>query len=114
MATFLLSGFQAVSTSRNIASPKSKSIRKVVPGANSGQAELTLMSHRGATSYGVQWAAVPPGGAPGPWMSRAVAGIRPATTISGLTPGTVYAFQARALTKAGFTDWSDSVTMMVV
>ena len=48
------------------------------------------------------------------WISQPVVGIRSPTTISGLTPGVVYAFQARAVTKTGFTDWSDSVTRMCV
>ena len=30
--------------------------------------------------------------------------------ITGLTPGTVYNIQVRAVTKAGYTDWSDPVT----
>ena len=38
--------------------------------------------------------------------------VKTATTVTGLTPGTMYAFQARALLNAGFTDWSDSVTFM--
>jgi hypothetical protein len=34
--------------------------------------------------------------------------------INGLTPGTIYALQVRALGKLGYTDWSDSATRMVV
>ena len=45
-------------------------------------------------------------------MSQTVASVRPSTTIAGLTPGTTYAFQVRALTKNGYTDWSDSVTII--
>jgi hypothetical protein len=112
MATFLLSGFRAVSTARTMTPPTSESIRKVEPGANSGQLAATLMKYPGATSYNLRWAPVPPGGTPSAWISQHVVGIKTPTTISGLTPGTVYAFQACALTKTGFTDWSDSVTMM--
>jgi hypothetical protein len=32
--------------------------------------------------------------------------------VDGLTPGTTYAFQVRALGRLGYTDWSDSVTRM--
>jgi hypothetical protein len=53
------------------------------------------------------------GGVLGEWIIQPVAAIRPATMISGLTPGASYAFQARALTDAGYTDWSDSVTRIV-
>ena len=41
-----------------------------------------------------------------------VPAVRPPTTITGLTPGTTYAFQAQALTNDGLGDWSDSVTIM--
>jgi hypothetical protein len=112
MATFLLSGFQAVSTTKTTTPPASESFRKVEVGPNSGQISATLMKYRGASSYGLRWAQVPPGGAPSAWTSQAVVSIKTPTTITGLVPGTVYAFQARALTKAGFTDWSDSVTLM--
>jgi len=104
MATFLLSGFQAVPTTRTTTSPASDAIRKVEPGANSGQLAVTLMNDPGAASHGLRWAPVPAGGTPSAWISQPVVGIRSPTTISGLTPGVVYAFQARALTKTGFTD----------
>jgi hypothetical protein len=32
------------------------------------------------------------------------------TTITNLTPAATYAFQIRALSKLGYTGWSDSVT----
>jgi hypothetical protein len=112
IATFLLSGFQPVPITRNLTPPVSESIRKAEPGANSGQIAVTLMRYPGAASYDLRWAPVTAGGIPSAWVSHSIVGIRSATTISGLTPGTVYAFQARALTKTGFTDWSDSVTRM--
>ena len=33
-------------------------------------------------------------------------------TVTGLKPGTTYAFQVWSLDKSGFSDWSDSVTLM--
>ena len=63
-----------------------------------------------AFSYEVQWAPVSADGVVGSWKSQPIATIRPATVISGLSPGTTYVFQVRAVTKAGYTDWSDSVT----
>jgi hypothetical protein len=39
-------------------------------------------------------------------MSHSTLTIKHPVTISGLTPGTSYVFQARAVTKAGFTDWA--------
>jgi len=37
-----------------------------------------------------------------------------ALTVRNLKPGTIYAFQARALGKLGYTDWSDSATRMAI
>ena len=51
------------------------------------------------------------GGAVPSWNYQGVptAGTAP---FEGLTPGTIYAFQIRALGRLGLTDWSDSVTKM--
>ena len=35
---------------------------------------------------------------------------RPPTLITGLTPGTNYAIQVRAVIRSGYSDWSDPVT----
>jgi len=112
MATFLLSGFQPKSVTKNVTPPASDAIRKVVPGKTSGNIDVTLMRQRGAKSYNLRYSPVPPGGTPASWVTVPVAGVRPPTTISGLTPGTTYAFQVQALTKDGHSDWSDSVTLM--
>ena len=113
LATFLLSGFQAKqSTTRNLAAPATESIRRVEPGANSGQVKVKLMRNKAAASYDLRWAPVPPGAAPISWINQPVKLIKTATTISGLTPGVAYAFQARALLNDGYSDWSDSVTMI--
>ncbi len=47
---------------------------------------------------------------PGSWTTKPAAAVRPPVLISGLIPGTTYVFQARAVTKAGYSDWSESVT----
>jgi hypothetical protein len=114
MATFLLLGFQALETTRKPKPPASESIRKIAPGANSGQMVVAVMRLPGAKAYELRWAPVSPGGAPTTWTNLLLTNVRPATIISDLTPGTFYAFQARALVKGGFTDWSDSVTCMCV
>jgi hypothetical protein len=114
MATFVLSGFQAMTSGRTPAPPASESIRKVTQGANSGQISVTPMRLPGAKCYELRWAPVPPGEVPSTWTNLTLTNVRPATIISGLTPGTIYAFQARALVKGGFTDWSDSVTLMCI
>jgi hypothetical protein len=62
----------------------------------------------------VRWAPVPAGGVPSAWISQPVTNIRSAMIVSGLTPGTTYAFQARAVIQSAYTDWTDSVTQMVM
>ena len=114
MTIFLSSGFTAVSSGKTASPPASDSIRKVEPGEVSGQMRITLMKYPGAVSYEVRWAPALAGGNPGTWANQPVAYLRPATTISGLTPGTTYQFQVRAVIKAGYSDWSDSVTRMAV
>jgi hypothetical protein len=112
LSTFLLSGFQTVPTTRTKTPPVSDAIRKVAPGPNSGQMAIVLMKSADAVHHELHWGSMSAGAAPTTWSSQPVVGIRNATIISGLTPGTVYAFQVRALTKAGYSDWSDSVTRM--
>jgi hypothetical protein len=106
MTTFLSSGFQAVSSARTRTLPVSESIRKIVPGSTSGEVVVTLVPVPGAVSYELRWAPITSGGSPEEWKKQSVAQIRPPSSIGGLTPGTAYAFQARALTRSGLTDWS--------
>jgi hypothetical protein len=114
--TFLLSGFKLKPSGKTAAPPLSDKFRRVERGKLSGTIILTLLKVLGAMSYTVRYGAVPAGGGvPATWTTQPVSAVRPPTTISGLTPGTVYAFQVRALLKDNvFTDWSDSVTIMCV
>jgi len=100
-----------------------ESIRKIDPGAINGEMVVTPMKVPGASARAIRDAGqvmkfvgqVPAGGgAPTSWMSKSTLGIKQPMIISGLTPATTYVFQARALTKTGFTDWSDSVTRVAV
>jgi len=115
MTVFLSSGFTAVSSTKTKTPPASESIRQVEPDAVSGQMKIVLMKDPDAFSYEARWAPVPPGGGvPATWSSQPIAKIRPSSIISGLTPGTTYLFQARAVTSAGYSNWSDSVTRIAV
>src|SRR6266581_7075222 len=114
MTIFLSSGFTPAASTKKTTPPVSESIRKVDPGVNSGDIQVTLMKFPGAASYDVRWAAVGTGGAPGEWTTKPAAALRPPVLISGLTPGTTYVFQARAVTKTGYSDWSESVTRIAV
>ena len=110
MAVFLSSGFEAVPPrggTQPLAQPK---IVKVAH-RNSGQVAVTFTAVRKARHYDMHyspWA----NGQPGSGTTVTLAKARPAPVISGLTPGTVYAFQVRAYGVLGFTEWSDSVTLM--
>jgi hypothetical protein len=112
MPTFLKSGFEAKSTAKSVVQPLSQFIRNIQQGANSGQLLVTLAAVLKASSYDLRWAAVGAGGTPGVWTSQLVSKTRPPTTISGLTPGTTYAFQVRSLVNSVLSDWSDSVTII--
>jgi hypothetical protein len=110
MMTFLKSGFRAAFTTRASAQPLSDWIRKIVPGKNSGQMLVSIIARPDALSYQLRWESVGQGGMLGNWTEQPVGKTKPATPLSGLTPATTYAFQVRAVTNSGYTDWSDSVT----
>jgi|GraSoiStandDraft_10_1057309.scaffolds.fasta_scaffold192614_2 Fibronectin type III domain len=112
MTIFLSSGFKAQSSTKTTATTASESIRSVKVGPNTGQAQVKLVAVQGAGSYEVRWAPVPAGGVPSAWTTQPITNVRSATLVTGLTPGTTYAFQARAVIQSAYTDWSDSVMQM--
>ena len=113
MAIFLSSGFKAKSSTKILAPTVSDSIRSVKVGPNSGQIQVKLVAVPGAGSYQLRWAPVRAGGVPSEWTIQPITNIKSATVVIGLTLGTTYAFQARAVVQSGYTDWSDSVTQIV-
>ena len=108
LETLLSSGFPAVSNQTSPTPLLTESIRKIMPGPNSGTALIRLVAVRGARSYQVSWA--PENAKPDAWEIRPILNTRPATLIDGLVRGTTYLFKARALTASGYSDWSDPVT----
>ena len=108
--TFLASGFQAVSTTPTKAAPLTESIRKIEPGPNTGQILIVLRALAAALAYELRWSAAVANGIPATWTSQHIGLTRPPTIITGLTPGTSYVFQVRAITKTSTTDWSDPIT----
>jgi len=112
---FLSSGFTAKSSIRATTPPASESIRKIEPGPDSGDMRVSLMKYTDAASYEIRWALLGTDGVPGAWTTQAIGKIiKSPSTISGLKPATTYVFQARALTKTGYSDWSESVTRIAV
>jgi Fibronectin type III domain len=112
MAVFLSSGFLPAAAVRSAPAPLAPAgVRKIMQG-NSGQLLVSLIAVTRALSYEMRYAPFNGEGTLGPWITNTVTTVRVPTVLNGLTPGTTYAFQVRALGKLGYTDWSDSVTRM--
>jgi hypothetical protein len=117
MTTFTSSGFQAVSKVRTVTPPLSQSIRKITEGSNSGQLLVWLVSVAGALSYDVRWspaATAATAAATPAWTSTLVPSTHPPAAVSNLTPGTIYQFEVRVLSKTGWSDWGGSATRMAI
>jgi hypothetical protein len=70
-------------------------------------------SHRKIVKYDLRYVPVDAEGVPtGEWTETVVTSSQGPFSIKNLKPGTLYAFQVRALGKLGETDWSDSATKM--
>ena len=68
---------------------------------------------KGAYSYELRYIALDSNRVPvGEWKTQAMGSARSAVAVSGLTPGTIYAFEVHALGKLGYTDWSDPAHFM--
>jgi hypothetical protein len=78
-------------------------------GIREGEVFVTLIWDQDASTYQIRWTLYHPATGPGDWTEAPVANVRPATLITGLTPGATYAFQARAVFGNGYTNWTDSV-----
>ena len=81
---------------------------------NSGQLLISVTPIAKAHGYDVRHVALVNGVPAGNWTIVTVATVRKPLSVEQLTPGTMYAFQVRALGKLGHTDWSDSATRMVI
>ena len=112
LATFLLAGFQPASSAKTPPQPLEQPTVVVEPGAVTGQMKAKIGSVPKALAYQLQYAPVPSGGGPpASWTKQLITSTKP-TIIEGLTPGTIYTFQIRALGRLGFTNWSDAINRM--
>ena len=110
MTTFLKSGFEPASSVKTPPHPLSQFIRKIKQGKNSGQFMVIIASVEGASAYELRWAPTV-NGTTGTWTTQFITRTRPATSITGLTPGTTYTVQVRSFNdNSGFSDWSDPIT----
>ena len=114
-AIFATSGLEALPNAhvphRPLERPR---IPKIDHGAVSGELLVWMPpSLRKIIKYDLRHAPVDAEGVPsGEWTETVITSSQRPVSIKNLKPGTVYAFQVRALGKLGQTDWSDSVTKM--
>jgi hypothetical protein len=112
LAVLLSSGFEAVSTNRASSPLSAPTIRDILNG-NSGQLILRVTPVANAKNYEPRYAAIGANGAPGPWQNGGIIGNSRSIPVNGLTPGTNYTFQVRAIGgSTGYSDWSDPSSHM--
>ena len=112
LAKLLSSGFEAVSTSR-AQSPLDPPVIRALDNGNSGQLLVRVGPVQNAKCYEVRYAAPGGGGVPGPWQSGGLFTNSRSMPLNGLTPGTNYTVQVRAVGgSTGYSDWSDPVSHM--
>ena len=106
------SGFKVAAAGKVPAQPMPKGVvEKVAAGSLSGQIVVKGKPIPRARSYVFRYAGVGPDGKPGTWTEIALTNPR-AIHLTGLTPGTTYTLQIRALGVLGFGEWSDVATRM--
>jgi hypothetical protein len=112
-AVFTTSGFVAAPTRRVPPEPlPPASIQWIDRGPVTGSVVVKVKKIPKAISYGLQYGVVVnPGTLPATWTPIILPGSKK-VTISNLAPGANYAFQARALGRLGYTDWSDPMTFI--
>ena len=109
MATLLGSGFQAQSTSR-ASSPLDQPQSLSIKNGTSGQLVASVDPVKNTSMYEGRIK-----GADGNWLPSVFTGDSQHITFNGLTPGTVYTVQARALGgSTGQSDWSDPSSHMAM
>ena len=114
MGPMLVCKSESASGSRAQPQGLSQNIRSLDHGSNSGEIAVRLKAVANASSYELRYAAVgvDNGGTALTWTTEAVTGVKTPVTLTGLRPVTTDAFQVRSLGKSGYSDWSDSATLM--
>lgn len=107
LAALLSSGFEAVSTTRT-RSPLEKPRVPEIRNGISTQLVLRMPPVRNARAYEVRYCSTP-----GEWKQGGLFTGAREMKINGLTPGTMYTLQVRAIGgSTGYSDWSDPVQHM--
>lgn len=114
LSVLLSSGFQAAVTTRVRSPLENPSILNVRFG-NSTELVLKVTPIAHAKCYEVRSAAVGADNTPGPWQTAGMFTNSRSMTIDGLTRGTTYMFQVRAIGgSTRYSDWSNPVSRMCV
>ena len=112
LATLLTSGYQAASTNHAQTVLAQPVIQDLING-NSGELVARVKPVANAHAYEARYAVIGTGGTPGPWQNGGLFTSTRGLTISGLTPGTTYTVEVRAIGgSTGYSDWSNAVTHM--
>jgi hypothetical protein len=111
MAIFETSGFQAAAIIKTAKPPLTEKIRKVEHGANSGEITVWLKAVAQASSYEFRYV-VANAAAGTPWTTMPLSNVKAPIELKGLTPATTYLFQARALVKDTYSDWSEPISFI--
>ena len=107
LETLLSSGLDAVSTSR-AQHPLAQPVVYGVENDGTGRLKLRIGPVANARNYAVQYQV-----AGGAWVGAGLFQSTRGLVVSGLTPGTMYTFQVRAVGgSTGHSDWSDPVSHM--
>jgi hypothetical protein len=112
LAVLMSSGFQPAVSTRMRSPLANPSILDISRG-NSAELALRVTPIAHAKCYEVRSAAVGAGNAPGPWQTAGLFTNSRSMSINGLTPGTTYFFQVRAIGgSTGYSDWSNPASRM--
>ena len=112
VAILTSSGFQAASPVR-VKGPLPKAVIATVENGHTTQLLVTMDTMAKAKAFELYIAMVANGGTIGDWRLVATYGNGRKMLVDGLTPGTTYAFKARAVGgTTGYSDFSDPVTHM--
>jgi hypothetical protein len=114
LPVLLSSGFQAAVTTR-VRSPLANPSILNIGFGNSTELVLKVTPIAHAKCYEVRSATIGEGKAPDPWQAAGLFTNSRSMTIEGLTPGTTYMFQVRAIGgSTRYSDWSNPVSRMCV
>ena len=114
LSDVLASGFEPAYLIRQPSTLKCPAMKNLAHGPTSGTIEALFTSVDHARVYDLCHTEFKPAIAEDAWILQKVFVARFPTTITGLTPGVVYAFRVRAHGVSGTTDWSQIMTIMCV